>query len=255
VLPESIPLPTHRIFGVSISRLGLTDSIRYCLERARDRKGGYVCFVNVHTVTEAHDDPALKRVLNEAALSTPDGVPLVWLSKLRGEPVETRVCGPDFMEKVLKDFPGVGHGFVGGSPGLPETIIERYKLVAPSYSPPMRPFSPESAREDWEAFRAGIPGGKPPAFVWVGLGAPKQEFWMQAVSAIAPETLFFGVGAAFDFLALKKNRAPEWMRKAGLEWFYRLSQEPNRLGRRYLKTNFAFLIYVIADLFRKPEAR
>lgn len=113
----------------------------------------------------------------------------------------------------------------------------------------MRPFSPEAAMEDWENL-VRVNGGKPlPHVVWIGLGAPKQELWMQAVSARIPNVVFMGVGAAFDFLTDTKKRAPVWMQKTGLEWLYRLIQEPRRLWRRYFVTNSRFILALIAEAF------
>jgi N-acetylglucosaminyldiphosphoundecaprenol N-acetyl-beta-D-mannosaminyltransferase len=111
----------------------------------------------------------------------------------------------------------------------------------------MRPFSPEAAREDWqELVRRN--GSQPlPHVVWVGLGAPKQELWMNSLSAAVPEVLFMGVGAAFDFLTETKKRAPQWMQKTGLEWLYRLIQEPKRLWRRYFQTNSRFVFLVLRE--------
>jgi N-acetylglucosaminyldiphosphoundecaprenol N-acetyl-beta-D-mannosaminyltransferase len=247
VLPASDSLPFLRIFGVPISRLGLDEAVKYCADRARARAGGYVCFVNVHTITEAHDHLEVRQALTMATLSVADGTPIVWVSRLRRKPVASRVCGPDFMAKFLLEFPGLSHGFIGGIPGQAEKLAKRFNLQAPCFSTPMRPFSSEAAMEDWQNFLAVTSDGKSPAIVWVGLGAPKQEFWMGAVSKIAPDTLFFGVGAAFDFLSGTKRRAPSWMQLTGLEWFYRLCQEPRRLWRRYLKTNIRFFLYSCKD--------
>jgi N-acetylglucosaminyldiphosphoundecaprenol N-acetyl-beta-D-mannosaminyltransferase len=116
----------------------------------------------------------------------------------------------------------------------------------------MRPFSAENAREDWAAFLKLCP--QTPQLVWVGLGAPKQERWMREVAKVAPETLFFGIGAAMDFLSESKARAPGWMQRNGLEWFFRLVQEPRRLGMRYLATNSRFLIKALVSLC-SPSSR
>lgn len=238
---------TLNLLGIPISRRGLDEALRHCANRAKERSGGYVCFVNVHTVTEAQDSPRLAEALWNATLALADGMPLVWVSKLRGQPVESRVCGPDFMERFLKEHPTIPQGFIGGSPGQAETLASRLGGRPACYSPPMRVFSEDNAIEDWRTFLSLKPDTAPPAVVWVGLGAPKQELWMRAVSVIAPETLFFGVGAAFDFLAGTKRRAPAWMRKAGLEWSYRLFQEPARLWKRYGKTNLKFISLLFGE--------
>ena len=236
---------TTPILDVPISRFGFDEAIRTCRDRVTARLGGYVCFANVHSVTESLDDPELKRALTDAFLALADGVPLVWASRLRGEPITSRVCGPDFMSEFLCRFPELRHAFVGGAVGIGKILATRFSPGAMSYSPPMRPYSQKNSEDDWNELLRTAGLGRPPDVVWVGLGAPKQEYWMRTVSKLAPETLFFGVGAAFDFLAGTKRRAPRWMQKIGLEWFYRLASEPRRLWKRYLKTNFKFVTRVL----------
>ena len=140
------------------------------------------------------------------------------------------------------------YGFIGGAPGQAEELARQFGVKANCYSPPVRPFSAENANEDSRNFLALCSGGQIPSVVWVGLGAPKQELWMQAVSPLATATLFFGIGAAFDFLTGSKSRAPLWMQKNGLEWLYRLSREPGRLGGRYLVTNSLFTVKVAKEI-------
>jgi N-acetylglucosaminyldiphosphoundecaprenol N-acetyl-beta-D-mannosaminyltransferase len=240
--------PTVPILGIPISTLGMDSALALCATQAERKQGGYVCFANVHTVTESQSNPLLRNALARAFLSVADGLPLVWVSRwLKNRPIESRVCGPDFMRIFLERYRGIRSGFIGGSPGLAEKLATRFELDAPCVSPPMRPFSPESAWEDWqELVRKN--GSKPlPQVVWVGLGAPKQELWMQSLSAAVPGVVFLGVGAAFDFLTNAKKRAPAWMQRTGLEWFYRLIQEPRRLAKRYFSTNLSFIFFVLAD--------
>ncbi len=245
--------PVVHILGLPISRLGLGEAVSFCAKRAELQEGGFVCFANVHSVTEAQENPSLHRALGKATLALADGTPLVWLTKFGPHPIASRVCGPDFMARFLKEFPNIQHGFIGGAPGQAESLKRIYSLNADCYSPPMRPFSDKGAIEDWNAFQSQLPAGAQPQVVWIGLGAPKQELWMETVSGTAPNTLFFGVGAAFDFLALTKDRAPAWMQKTGLEWFYRFLQEPKRLWKRYLITNSKFIAFVLRDKFRLKE--
>lgn len=242
--------PSVDILGISVSRLGMAGVIRACEDRIAASQGGYVCFSNVHSVTESTSNPELRSALNSAFLSVADGVPLVWTSRLKSKPVETRVCGPDFTTAWLKKHPELTYGLIGGAPGRAEELARRFDIQATCYSPPMRSFSPENAREDWNEFLKLNTSAKRPRVVWVGLGAPKQELWMQAVSAVAPETLFFGIGAAFDFLTGAKSRAPAWMQNNGLEWAFRLLQEPRRLARRYLITNALFTVKIAEELLK-----
>ncbi len=234
-------METTPILGVNISRLGFEQALKACLERSAQAEGGYVCFANVHNLIESHWNSEVRGALNGASFAVADGVPLVWASQWGDGPIASRVCGPDFMKAYLEKTSEEIHGMIGGAPGQGQALAEKLGFRAVCYSPPMRFFSAENAREDWLKFLELCPGGRPPAVVWVGLGAPKQELWMRAVSPLAPSTLFFGVGAAYDFLAGNKSRAPMWMQKNGLEWLYRLTQEPGRLWRRYLYTNSLFL--------------
>ena len=270
-----------QLFGVPISRCGIDETLEQCqskIEEVSPEKRGYVCFVNVHTLTESLYSEPLRRALRSAWLAVADGVPLVWLSRLKNSPIRSRVCGPDFMLHLINNqyskHPTLSareqkltFGFIGGSKSSTDQLIKNLGFLAPSsspehspviYNPPMRPFTPENAREDWKEFLKQWDDKKPgeyPKVVWVGLGAPKQELWMEEVSQIAPQTLFFGVGAAFDFLAGNKKRAPLWMQRMGLEWLFRLCSEPRRLWKRYLVTNSVFIFYSFFDLLNSALAK
>lgn len=232
---------TVEILGVPISRVGLQQA----LDLSRQAQG-YVCFANAHSLSESQKNSAVHSALTQSTFCLADGMPLVWVSRLRGLAIESRVCGPDFAREFLERTQGESHGFIGGAPGQAEAFAQKFGIQGVSYSPPMREFTPERAAEDWKNFLALCPQGKPPRYLWIGLGAPKQELWMHVVSQLAPKSLFFGVGAAFDFLTGKKKRAPESMQKMGLEWLYRFTQEPSRLWKRYLIGNsvFAFLSFL-----------
>jgi N-acetylglucosaminyldiphosphoundecaprenol N-acetyl-beta-D-mannosaminyltransferase len=252
------PSKTVSILGAPISRLGMDSAVSDCLGELEAGRGGAQFFANVHTVTEASDLPALMQAFSRARRCYADGVPLLWMAKALGEPIESRVCGPDFvvafqtaLNSRKSTQPEVIQAFVGGTAGKAEALCARF---APGrgivHSPPFRPFTEANAKEDWESVLslASAAGAAPPRIVWVGLGAPKQELWIDHVSRLAPETLFFGVGAAFDFLTETKKRAPLWMQKSGLEWLFRLSQEPRRLFSRYLNTNSRFVLKSLRQL-------
>ncbi len=246
---ERMDRHTTPILGIPISTFGMEGAVSFCAAQCIQGKGGYVCFANVHSVTESRSDSGLRAALSGALLAVADGLPLVWISRLRGPRIESRVCGPDFMKLFLESHREISTGFIGGMPGQAEKLAGRFGLRAPCLSPPMRPFSAEAAREDWEEFLRQNGSNPVPKTVWVGLGAPKQELWMAEISKIAPEIVFFGVGAAFDFLTETKKRAPKWMQKSGLEWFFRLIQEPRRLWSRYFVTNSCFIWLSLKSLF------
>ncbi len=236
-----------RLLGNPVSLLGMDGALMDCEARVAAKSGGYVCFVNVHTVTESQWNPQLREALSVAQLGLADGMPLVWLSKLKKKPIGSRVCGPDFMKEFFRRNPGFTYGLLGGAPGVAEKVAAAYGVPAVCYSPPLRPFSADNVRDDLTQLVLKSPDKQLPRVVWVGLGAPKQELWMHAARLHAPQTLFLGVGAAFDFLAGTKARAPLWMREAGLEWLFRLGSEPRRLFKRYFVTNSVFLILALLD--------
>jgi exopolysaccharide biosynthesis WecB/TagA/CpsF family protein len=213
-------------------------------------------FATAHSLAEANDNPALSAALN-AGMVEPDGVPLVWLGRRRGAKME-RVCGPDFMPALVKrGIPlGRSHFFLGGPPGLPQALASRLgKLypglrVAGAVSPPFRPLTSE---ED-EELVAQINAAKPD-FVWVGLGAPQQDLWVASHRSRLNAAALLAVGAAFDFHAGTRRRAPRWMQRTGTEWFFRLAMEPRRLARRYTVVNARFLQLVLKDELRSRHAR
>jgi len=205
----------------------------------------------VHTVMECQRDPALKRIHNRSGMTTPDGMPLVWLSRLHGHRHVSRVYGPDLLIAVCQESirAGYRHFFYGGAEGVPEALaaalLRRFPglVVAGTYSPPFRPLTPE---ED-EQIVAMINRARPD-IVWVGLGAPKQEYWMAEHVGRLEAPVMVGVGAAFDFHSGRKKQAPRWMQRSGLEWLFRLLTEPRRLWRRYLINNPLFLWLVALQL-------
>jgi N-acetylglucosaminyldiphosphoundecaprenol N-acetyl-beta-D-mannosaminyltransferase len=232
---------TVSILGLAISRTDLSQTLRFCEKRIQSEAGGYICFVNVHSLTESLDNKELRRSFESASVLAADGMPLVWRSRLKGEPIESRVCGPDVTQRLLKEHPGWHYGLIGGEIGQSGLLREKFELNLTAYAPPFRDFSREHALEDWEAFLDLCPDQKPPRLVFVALGAPKQEIWMREISRIAPTVFFLGVGAALDFLSGNKKRAPRWMQRSGLEWFHRLGTDRRRLWKRYLVTNSRFL--------------
>ena len=250
--PEEIQ--TVALGELEISRLGLEGALATCEGRFARGAGGSACFVNVHTLTEAATDARLREALQAASFLFADGMPLLWLARAKRAAIATRVCGPDFMDAMLRRQAGRVHGLIGSSPEVTTAVAGRYGVQTIAYSPPMRPFSVPHALEDWQAFLAGCPGARPPQLVWVGLGAPKQERWIAAVSRVAPDVMFFAVGAAFDFLAGRKPRAPRVLQRLGLEWTHRLASEPGRLWKRYLLTNARFARLVMDELTASRRA-
>ena len=226
------------------------------IEAAR-RGGGYACLCNVHVLESAHRDPALMAVLRGATLVFPDGAPIAWVQRRAAGRHAERVGGPDLMDRVLQDGVPLGlrHALYGSSEGTLSRLVSSLEARHPglrivaAIAPPfdrglgVRP-------EDLDALTAARPD-----VVWVALGAPRQELWAAShADALAP-ALLVGVGAAFDFLAGTKPRAPRWMRRTGTEWLHRLATEPRRLGGRYVRTNTRFVARVFAETVRRARRR
>jgi N-acetylglucosaminyldiphosphoundecaprenol N-acetyl-beta-D-mannosaminyltransferase len=212
---------------------------------------GYVCVANVHSVMEARRDRALQAVFNTARLAVPDGMPLVWVGRLKGHRGVRRVYGPDLTLQLCERAAQNGHRcfFYGGAPGvaeqLAEALVRRFPglRVAGTEAPAFRPPTPEEDEEAVRRINAAAPD-----LIFVGLGCPKQERWMATHRDRLRAAVLVGVGAAFDFHTGRVRQAPRWMMRAGLEWLFRLGQEPRRLWRRYLVYNPLFVFHLTLEL-------
>lgn len=211
--------------------------------------GQYLCFSNVHTTVMAHDDLGYRGILNGSAYTFPDGKPIAEYQKSHGFVKAERVAGPDFMDAVFRaTMDGrIGHYFYGSTPETIEKLERELRRkypgirIAGMVSPPFRP---ETEEEDAETIRRINASGA--ALIWIGLGAPKQEKWMAAHKGKL-NGVMLGVGAGFNFYAGTVKRAPLWIQKIGLEWLYRLFQDPRRLANRYLVTNARYIWYLIVE--------
>jgi len=212
----------------------------------------YIVAANVHVVMTAYWDSDYQKVINDAALVTPDGMPLVWGLRSLGAKHQPRVYGPDLMLAWCDRAAQLGLPiYLYGSKSetlerLEHNLTQRFPdlEIAGSYAPPFGEIDPETLAVDLDRIRAS--GA---SVVFVGLGCPKQEYWMsQAVGKL--DMVMIGVGAAFDFASGQVSQAPRWMMRLGLEWLYRLIQEPQRLWRRYLINNPIFVILFGWQLLR-----
>ncbi|HWP83578.1 MAG TPA: WecB/TagA/CpsF family glycosyltransferase, partial [Terriglobia bacterium] len=235
-----------------MNALQIPDAIDEMERWIRERDGShYIAVTGMHGVTEAQRDFGFRAVLNAADLVVPDGMPLVWLGRLRGYPLERRVYGPELMLAFCQQtaHKGYRHFFYGGAPGvadaLARSLAKRFPglVVAGTYSPPFRPLT---AAEDAEVSEY-IQRAKPDV-LWVGLSTPKQERWMHEHRPRLRVPVMVGVGAAFDIHTGRLRQAPRWMRERGLEWLFRLLQEPRRLWRRYLVLGSQFVFLVALEL-------
>lgn len=242
-------LKYHSILGTKINVTDMDKTVRYIEAHLEELKGHYICVSNVHTTVTAYRDPEYRRVQNGTAMNIPDGKPLSIVQYLRGEKEAGRVPGPDLMPELfaLSEEKGYRHYFYGSTQetldALRKKLTERYPKmnIVGMYSPPFRPMTEEEDREAVERINAAEPD-----FIWVGLGAPKQEKWMAAHDGRVCG-IMLGVGAGFDFHAGTVKRAPMWMQEICMEWLYRIGQDPKRLLVRYLDTNFSFVIDLIKE--------
>jgi N-acetylglucosaminyldiphosphoundecaprenol N-acetyl-beta-D-mannosaminyltransferase len=237
-------VPRANVLGVGVSAVNLAQAIGLFEEWIAQNRRGYVCVTGVHGVMEAQRDPAFRKILNESLLITPDGMPTVWVGRAQGLLGMDRVFGPDLMLGVceMSRRKGYTHFLYGGQPGIAEKLRSALESKFPglrvvgTYTPPFGPLSPEQESELLEQVAAVKPD-----FFWVGLSTPKQERWMAEFGSRLDTRILVGVGAAFDFHTGGLQDAPEWVKRAGLQWLHRLKQEPKRLWKRYLMNNSAFL--------------
>lgn len=236
-------IPTCEILGVYIAAINMDWLLSFTGKHIQELSGDYMCVSNVHTTVTSYEDEDYRRIQNSGIMAIPDGGPLSTVGRKRGYTEMQRTTGPAYMEEILKisEDKGYRHYFYGGTSETLQKMEEKLKRLYPGlqiagmYSPPFRALTEE---EDEEIVKQ-INQTKPD-FIWVGLGAPKQERWMAAHQGIL-EGFMVGVGAAFDYFAENIRRAPQWMQKLNLEWLYRLLQDPKRLFKRYLVTNTKFL--------------
>lgn len=250
-MSDVVAIPRANVLGVGISAINMDIALEQIEGWIARREQRYVCVATVHGVMECQRDPMLRQVFNNSGLTTPDGMPLVWLSRLSGFRQTRRVYGPDLMLALCRRSVerGYGHFLYGGAEGVAETLANRLGQRFPglrfvgTYTPPFRPLTPAEDAEVVERINRAAPD-----IVWVGISAPKQDRWMAEHVGRLTAPVLIGVGAAFDFHSGRKRQAPRWMQGAGLEWLFRLSQEPRRLWRRYLVYNPMFVGLVLLQM-------
>jgi len=247
------------ILGVGLSVINRRSAVRLFFQALEQKQFGYITVTGVHGVMEAQQDESLRAVLNGSLLCTPDGMPMVWLGRLAGYRQIGRVYGPDFMLDVCEASPsrGLRHFFYGGAQGVASDLKEKLAVRFPGlnvvgvYEPPFRPLNAEEQAE----FKRLVQETRPDV-IWVGLSTPKQErFMAEYISKLGVPVMMVGVGAAFDFHTGRVKQAPDWMQAIGMEWFYRLCQEPRRLWRRYLTNNPRFVLLLFCQVLGLRKAK
>jgi N-acetylglucosaminyldiphosphoundecaprenol N-acetyl-beta-D-mannosaminyltransferase len=232
------------IFGFSFVPLRFAAAIDRMLDMARSDRAYMVSTCTVYTVMRACEETAVREALQNADLCTTDGMPLVWLLHQQGHREAERVYGPDILHEMCRrtaDLP-IRHYFWGSTPETLEALVARLQALYPglticgAHSPP---FAPQETDPDAETVR--LIRAAQPHIVWVGLGSPRQDVWMHLYRPLLDAPLLVGVGAAFDFVSGRTRQAPRWMQRHGLEWLFRLIQNPRQLARRYFVYNTKFI--------------
>jgi N-acetylglucosaminyldiphosphoundecaprenol N-acetyl-beta-D-mannosaminyltransferase len=239
-------IPTREILGVPVAMTDYRGAIDAMDAMVDSRERGYVCAVAVHALTVGLDDPEMETALRGASLVLPDGMPVVWAANMLGANLSDRVYGPELMLRYSDRCAERGHRvwlYGGRDQGslvqLALNLRRRHPgiNIVGGYSPPFRPMT----EEEEDALVDQINGARPDV-LWVGIGVPKQEKWMARMRERLEVPVMCAVGAAFDFHAGRISQAPSWMQQRGLEWIYRIAQEPRRLLPRYLYFNPRFVL-------------
>ncbi|HWT25028.1 MAG TPA: WecB/TagA/CpsF family glycosyltransferase [Solirubrobacteraceae bacterium] len=263
-LPASLPVearvpPSRRVLGVPLALIDYDATLDWIDRAIAERARGYICVAAVHTVMACREDDELRAAVEGATFTVPDGQPLVWALNLLGHDLNTRVYGPELMARACARAARDGTRFYlygGRNQGALVQLADALRRAYPGlrivggFSPPYRDLTPEEEARvaaEVERSRADV--------VWVGIGVPKQEKWMARMRPMLAAPVLVGVGAAFDFHAGLVPQAPGWMQRLGLEWAFRLAQEPRRLWRRYLRYNPRFVAGFARELLRHRAGR
>jgi N-acetylglucosaminyldiphosphoundecaprenol N-acetyl-beta-D-mannosaminyltransferase len=250
---------TYAVLGVPLAITDYERTLDWMDASAEAGHRGYVCVAATHTVVACSEDAELRAAVLGSDFTVPDGQPLVWALRLLGQRLGDRVYGPDLMDAACARAARTGRTFYlyGGRDRnalaeLERRLVRRHPglRIVGSHAPVFRPLTAEEETAvvaDIEACR--------PDVVWVGLGVPRQEKWMARMRPLLTAPVLVGVGAAFDFHAGLVPQAPAWMQRLGLEWLFRLAQEPRRLWRRYLHYNPRYLAGFARQYARHLRAR
>ncbi|MBF0522430.1 MAG: WecB/TagA/CpsF family glycosyltransferase [Candidatus Omnitrophica bacterium] len=246
------------ILGVNIAVTDLPKTCQIILDWVREGRKTYVCIAPVSTIVDCQKDQVYRDIVNKSGITTPDGMPVVWLLKARGHKAVRRTYGPDLMLEVCEagHKNGLRHYFFGGTDEVNLLLIKNLRKKFPeikitgSYAPGIRNIGDKEPSNVLKFIN-----DVKPDVLWVGLGSPKQDYWMANHRALLDVPVMVGVGAAFDFVAGTKKQAPKWIRHSGLEWLFRLCSEPKRLWKRYLVGNTVFIWLLICELFNVNKVK
>lgn len=239
-----------------MDRLNLAQAVEALKAAIGSKHKVFVVFPNVFVLTECRRNAEYRKVINSADISFADGVPLVWASYLLGQYTGGRVSGADMflLMNMVAEKEGYSCYYLGGGPGGSEKVVANFKRqyprlkVAGNFSPPLGEISQRMTHEIIAKINSVRPN-----ILWVGLGSPRQERWIHANFGSLDVNVAIGVGAAFDYVAGKKRRAPKWMQKSGLEWSYRILFESPALfwKKRYYAYVWDFIVPLCGQVFRQ----
>jgi N-acetylglucosaminyldiphosphoundecaprenol N-acetyl-beta-D-mannosaminyltransferase len=230
--------------GILLDQIDLAGAVERLESFVRSGEPHQVVTVNLDFLSIAERNPLFQETLNSADLAVADGMPLVWLSRLKGAPLEERVAGVELVHESCRLAAELGGSvfLLGAAPGIAEAAGRQLKetypglRVAGTYSPAVGQLTPDEDQHIIDMVRAARPD-----FLFVALGAPRQDLWIRQHLLELRVPVAMGVGCVFDLLAGNVRRAPRWMQRTGLEWAFRLCQEPQRLWRRYLVNDLPML--------------
>jgi N-acetylglucosaminyldiphosphoundecaprenol N-acetyl-beta-D-mannosaminyltransferase len=244
---RGVPVP---LAGLRFDRLTEAQVVEHIITASRCGQGGWVATPNIDHCRLVRHDRALRRLITDASLVVPDGMPLIWASRLRGDPIPERVTGASLIFSLTEA--AARHGcsiyLLGGRPGIPQQAGEELRRLYPELKVAGADAPPVGFDTDQQAMAAVYErlAAAAPGIVYVGLGFPKQERLITSFAPSFPGTWFIGCGAAIPFAANALPRAPEWMQRTGLEWTFRLASEPRRLVSRYLVHDLPFALTLLA---------
>jgi N-acetylglucosaminyldiphosphoundecaprenol N-acetyl-beta-D-mannosaminyltransferase len=256
---DATAIPSAPLLGIPLALTDYPGVLDWIDATAEEHRRGYVCVAAVHTVMACQEDPELRAAVLGGTFTVPDGQPLVWALNALGHGLPHRVYGPELMDRACARAVHTGqrHYLYGGrNPGALAELARVLRLRHPGlkivggHCPPFRPLT--DAEEDAVAAEINRSGAD---VVWVGIGVPKQEKWMARMRDRLDAPVLVGVGAAFDFHAGLVPQAPDALQRLGLEWAFRLVQEPRRLWRRYLRYNPRFVLGFLRQYLRHLRSR
>ncbi|MFQ5682184.1 MAG: WecB/TagA/CpsF family glycosyltransferase [Candidatus Binatia bacterium] len=243
--------PGFKVLGVQVRAVQIPEVVTQMDSWIQEGTyGHFIVAANTHVVMECRRDPILKQAVNAADVVMPDGMPLVLMGRRRGFPLKERAYGPGLMSAFLlhSAVKPYRHYFYGSTEKTLAALVMAIRTrwpklkIAGTYAPPFRPLTIQEDRKFTEILNQAAPD-----VLWVGLGCPKQEYWLYEHRDSLRIPVMAGVGQAFDLIAGVKGQAPAWMRDHALEWSFRLAQEPRRLWKRYLVQGSGFLVNVLFE--------